>query len=56
MRHLVWLGALGGVAFLALQAGTIPTKKVSADLMDIAQIQMQADKSMPKSVIKADLY
>ena len=56
MHHLAWLFALGGVAFLALQAGTIPTKKVSADLMDITQIQMRADKNMPKSVIKADLY
>jgi|SoimicMinimDraft_8_1059736.scaffolds.fasta_scaffold109824_1 hypothetical protein len=53
MRNLVWLFALAGVAFVAVHAGMYPAeRKVSADLMNITEIQMRADKNMPTTVIK----
>ena len=53
MRNLVWLFALAGVAYVVVHAGMYPAeKKVSADLMDITEIQMRANKNMPTTVIK----
>ena len=53
MRTLVWLSGLAVVAFVAIYAGSYPAeKKVSADLMNITEIQMRADKNMPTTIIK----
>ena len=52
-RRASALPALAGVAFVAVHAGMYPAeRKVSADLMDITEIQMRADKNMPMTVIK----
>jgi len=53
MRNVVWLFALVGVAFVALQAGLYSAeRKTSADIMNINEMQMVADKTMPVTRIK----
>jgi hypothetical protein len=57
MRNLVWLFALVGVAVVAVHTGKYTAeRKISADLMNITEIQMRADKNMPTTVIKGHLY
>jgi hypothetical protein len=53
MRNVVWLFAIVGVAFVALQAAMYSAeRKTSAELMNITEMQTVAYKTMPITVIK----
>jgi hypothetical protein len=56
MRNVVWLFAVVGVAFVALQAAMYSAgRKASADIMNIADMQAVANKNIPTTVIKDPL-
>ena len=56
MRNVVWLSAVVGVAFVALQAAMYSAgRKASADIMNITEMQTVAYKNMPTTVIKDPL-
>jgi hypothetical protein len=53
MRNVVWLFAIVGVAFVALQAAMYSAeRKTSAELMNITELQTVAYKNLPTTVIK----
>jgi len=56
MRNVVWLFAVAGVAFVALQAGWYSAeRKASTDIMNITQMHSVANKNMLTTVIKDPL-
>ena len=53
MRNVVWVFALLGVAFGALQVAMYSAeRKASADIMNITEMQRVANKNIPTTVIK----
>ena len=57
MRSVVWFLAIVGVLFFgAVQVGSYSAeRKVSADMMNITEMQTMVDKNMPTTVIKDPL-
>jgi hypothetical protein len=56
MRNVVWLSAVVGVAFVALQAAMYSAgRKASADIMNITEMQAVANKNIPTTLIKDPL-
>ena len=53
MRNVVWIFAIVGVAFVALQAAMYSAeRKTSVELMNITEMQTAAYKTIPTMVIK----
>jgi uncharacterized membrane protein len=56
MRNVVWFLAIVGVLFsVAVQIESSAERKVSADMMNITEMQTVVNKNMPTTVIKDPL-